>query len=186
MGLDLRAALRSIARSPGFFLSAALTLALGLGAVVTSFGLLAGALGSSIGSGDAEPVVLYLTEQAGGRRQQMRWPYAGVQYLRGAAQSYQRIATYTIGAQNLSGTRESARVEIEFVSPEYFDVVEMRPLLGRVPLSDQKEKETPGSPAEIVLSHAMWQRLFGGSADALGQTVILSREPLTIVGVMPD
>ena len=42
MGLDLRAALRSIARSPGFFLSAALTLALGLGAVVTSFGLLAG------------------------------------------------------------------------------------------------------------------------------------------------
>jgi predicted permease len=184
MGLDVRAALRSIARSPGFFLSAALTLALGLGAVVTSFGLLAGALGSSIGSGDAEPVVLYLTEQAGGRQQQMRWPYAGVQYLRGAAQSYQRIATYTIGEQNLSGTRESARVTIEFVSPEYFDVVAMQPLLGRVPLSGSTE--TPGSPAEIVLGHAIWQRLFAGDASALGQSVILSREPLTIVGVMPE
>jgi putative ABC transport system permease protein len=184
MGLDLRAAVRSIARSPGFFLSAALTLALGLGAVVTSFGLLAGALGSSIGNGNAEPVVLYLTEQTGGRFQQMRWPYAGVEYLRGAAQSYQRIASYTIGEQNLSGTRESARVNIEFVSPEYFDVIAAAPLLGRVPLSGSSE--TPGSPAEIVLGHAMWQRLFGGDRSALGQSVVLSREPLTIVGVMPE
>ena len=128
--------------------------------------------------------MLYLTEQAGGRLQQMRWPYAGVEYLRGAAQSYQRIATYTIGEQNLSGTRESARVNIEFVSPEYFDVIAAQPLLGRVPLSGSTE--TPGSPAEIVLGHAMWQRLFGGDASALGQSVILSREPLTIVGVMPE
>ena len=114
----------------------------------------------------------------------MRWPYAGVQYLRSAAQSYQHLATYTIGAQNLTGADESARVDIEFVSPEYFDVVATAPVLGRTPLSSPTE--TPGSPAEIVLGHGMWQRLFGGSASALGQTIILSREPLTIVGVMPE
>jgi predicted permease len=184
MGLDFRAALRSISRSPGFFLSAALTLALGLGAVVTSFGLLAGALGDPVARGDGEPVILYLTEQAGGRQQQMRWPYAGVRQLRGAAQSYLHIATYTIGEQNLTGSGESARVDIEFVSPEYFDVVAAQPALGRAPMRDTAEK--PGSPAEIVLGHAMWQRLFGGSAAALGQTITLSREPLTIVGVMPE
>ena len=184
MRLDLRAALRSIARSPGFFLGAVLTLGLGLGAVVTSFGLLAGALGDTGGASTGDPVVLYLTEQAGGRQQRMRWPYAGIQYLRGAAQSYEHIASYTIGAQNLTGANESARLEIEFVSPEYFDVIAASPMLGRVPSADPAE--TPGSPAEIVLGHAMWQRLFGGDASALGQTVVLSREPLTIVGVMPD
>ena len=184
VGLDLRAALRSMSRSPGFFLGAVLTLGLGLGAVVTSFGLLAGALGDSGVAVAGDPVVLYLTEHAGGRQQQMRWPYAGVQYLRTVARSYQHIATYTIGAQNLSGAGQSARVDIEFVSPEYFDVIATPPRLGRVPLSDPTE--TAGRPAEIVLGHAMWQNLFGGSASALGRTVILSRELLTIVGVMPD
>lgn len=184
MGLDLRAAFRSIARSPGFFLSAVLTLALGLGAVVTSFGLLAGALGDSGAGADADPVVLYLTEQAGGRQQRMRWPYAGVQHLRSAARSYEHIATYTIGAQNVSGAGEAARVDIEFVSSEYFDVIATQPILGRIPLSGPAE--TPGSPAEVVLGHALWQRLFAGSSSALGQTLIVSREPLTIVGVMPE
>jgi putative ABC transport system permease protein len=183
MSLDLRAALRSIARSPGFLVSAVLTLALGLGAVVTSFGLLAGALGGPIGAGD-EPLVLYLTEQADGREQRMRWPYAAVQHFRSAAQSYQHIATYTIGSQNLSGNGQSSRAEIEFVSPGYFDVTATQPMLGRVPLAEQTE--TPGSPAEIVLGHALWQRAFGGDASALGRTLIVSRETLTIVGVMPE
>ena len=184
MRLDFRAAFRSITRTPGFFLSAVLTLGLGLGAVVTSFGLLAGALGASGAASAGDPVVLYLTEYSAGRRQQMRWPYAGVQYLRSAAQSYQHLATYSIGAQNLSGADQSARVDIEFVSPEYFNVVATAPVLGRTPLSSPTE--TPGSPAEIVLGHGIWQRLFGGSAAAVGQTIILSREPLTIVGVMPE
>jgi predicted permease len=181
MSLDIRAALRSIARSPGFFLGAVLTLALGLGAVVTSFGLLAGALGG--GNGDAaEPVVLYLTEQAGGRQQRMRWPYAGVERFRAAASSYAHIATYTIGAQNVSGAGQSARLDIEFVSPEYYDVVATPPLLGRRPLP----RDTSSAPTEIVLGHALWQRAFAGSTSALGQTIIVSREPLTIVGVMPE
>ncbi len=130
MRLDFRAAFRSITRTPGFFLSAVLTLGLGLGAVVTSFGLLAGALGASGAASAGDPVVLYLTEYSAGRRQQMRWPYAGVQYLRSAAQSYQHLATYSIGAQNLSGADQSARVDIEFVSPEYFNVVATAPVLG--------------------------------------------------------
>jgi putative ABC transport system permease protein len=183
MGLDLRAALRSIARSPGFFFSAALTLALGLGAVVTSFGLLAGALGSSW-PGDAEPVILYLTETAGGSQQQMRWPYAGIEHLRQAAKSYEHIASYTIGSQNLSGAEDSARLDFEFVSPEYFDVTGTKPLLGRVPISGPTE--TPGTPAEIVLGHGLWLRLFAGDRSALGRTVVVSREPLTVVGVMPE
>jgi putative ABC transport system permease protein len=174
--LDLRAALRSMTRSPGFFLGAVLTLGLGLGAVTTAFGLLAGALGDSGLGSSADPVVLYLTERVNGREQRMRWPYAGVRHLRETSQSFDRIATYTIGTLNLTGTGESARIDIEFVSPEYFDVTGVRPVVGRA----------AGAEAEIVIGHALWQRSFGGMPSALGQTLSLAREPLTIVGVMPE
>jgi hypothetical protein len=184
MLLDLRAAVRSIARSPGFFLGAVLTLALGLGAVVTSFALLAGALGASGVGHAAGPVVLYLTEQAGGREQRMRWPYAGVQHFRNAAKSYSHIATYTVAEQNLLVAGESARIDIELISPEYFDVIAVQPALGRGPISGPTE--APGVPAEVVLGHALWQRAFAGATTVLGQTITLSREPLTIVGVMPE
>jgi len=183
MRLDFRAALRSIARSPGSFLGAVLTLGLGLGTVTTAFGLLAGALGGSVG-GSPHPVVLYLTERVDGREQRMRWPYAGVQELRAQAQSFDRIATYTIGAQNLIGARESTRVEVEFVSPAYFDVIGVRPIAGRAP--PMMPKEEPGSPTEIVIGYALWQRAFGGEPSAIGQSLTLSREPLTVVGVMPE
>ncbi len=174
--LDLRAALRSMSRSPGFFLGAVLTLGLGLGAVTTAFGLLAGALGDSGLGSSVDPVVLSLTERVNGREQRMRWPYASVRHLRENAQSFDRIATYTIGTLNLTGTAESARIDIELVSPEYFDVTGVRPVVGRV----------AGADAEIVIGHALWQKSFGGTASALGQTLSLSREPLTIVGVMPE
>lgn len=174
--LDFRAALRSLARSPGFFLGAVLTLGLGLGAVTTAFGLLAGALGESRLASSADPVVLYLTERANGREQRMRWPFAGTRNLRETAQSFERIATYTTGTLNLTGTGESARIDIEFVSPEYFDVTQVHPIVGRA----------AGAQAEIVIGHALWQRSFGGTPSVLGQTLSLSREPLTIVGVMPE
>ena len=174
--LDLRAALRSLGRSPGFFIGAVLTLGLGLGAVTTAFGLLAGALGESGIGRSAEPVVLYLTERANGRDQRMRWPYAAVEQLRQSAQSFARIATYTTGTLNLTGAGESARVDVEFVSPDYFAVTGVEPVVGRA----------ANAPAEVAISHALWQRVFGATPSVLGQTLNLSREPVTIVGVMPE
>ena len=149
--LDLRAALRSMSRSPGFFLGAVLTLGLGLGAVTTAFGLLAGALGDSGLGSSVDPVVLSLTERANGREQRMRWPYAGVRHLRENAQSFARIATYTIGTLNLTGTRESARSMSSSSRPN----TSMSPASWPCSLSGR----AAGSAAEIVIGHALWQRL---------------------------
>ena len=179
---ELRAAFRSITRSPGFFLGAVLTLGLGLGAVTTAFGLLAGALRDTTLGSSANPVVLYLTEHANGRDIQTRWPYAAVRQFRESAQTFDRIASYTTGTLNLTGTEQTSRIDVEFVSAAYFDVTATRPVLGRTPVAT----EVPGSPAEVVIGHALWHRAFGGAATVLGQTLRLSREPLTIVGVMPE
>jgi putative ABC transport system permease protein len=184
MLLDLRAAFRSIARTPGFFIGAALTLALGLGAVTTAFGLLAGALGQAGAGSTDDRVVLYLTERVNGRDSRARWPYAGIRELRSSATSFANIASYTTGTLNLTGTGESARVEVEFVSPAYFAIVDASPRIGRTTAAT--EQDVAGGPAEIVIGYALWQRLFAGSPSAIGQTLRLAREPLTVVGVMPE
>jgi putative ABC transport system permease protein len=184
MLLDLRSALRAVSRTPGFFLGAVLTLALGLGAVTTAFGLLAGALGDSGSQSGDDRVVLYLTERVNGRDIRARWPYAGVRELRGNATSFQTIASYTTGTLNLTGLGESSRIDVEFVSPAYFEIVGIAPQLGRTTTSTPDE--IPGVPAEVVIGFSLWQRAFGGSPSVLGQTLRLAREPVTIVGVMPS
>ena len=183
MLLDLRAALRSLGRTPGFLIGAVLTLGLALGCVTTAFGLLAGALGSS-SSGGKDLFVMYLTETVDGRAQRMRWPYAAVRQLRGAATSFESVATYTTATVNLTGAEQASRIDIELVSPAYFATVGVRPTLGRPPAASSTEQ--PDQPAEIVIGHDLWQRQFNGSAAVLGQTVKLSREPLIIVGVAPE
>ena len=182
MLLDLRAALRSLGRTPGFLIGAVLTLGLALGCVTTAFGLLAGALGADGAADDL--FVLYLTETVDGRAQRMRWPYAAVRQFRGAATSFDSVATYTTATVNLTGTDQASRIDIELVSPAYFAVVGVRPTLGRPPVA--LGDEHPGVPAEIVIGHDLWQRQFNGSPAVLGRTVKLSREPLIIVGVAPE
>lgn len=68
------------------------------------------------------------------------------------------------------------------VEPEYFRVLRMPPLLGRVLGT---EDNRPGAAHVAVLSHAFWKRRFGGEAAVLGRAVVLSDVPTTIVGVMP-
>lgn len=184
MRTDLRVAFRALSRSPGFFLGAVLTLGLSLGAVTTAFGLLAGALGEVGTRGPGEPFVLYLTERVDGREVRTRWPYEAVRRFRTSSQSFDRIATYTTAAVNVTGTEPSSRVDVELVSSGYFDVTGMVPMLGRVPVGTAAEE--PGVPAEIVIGHALWQGAFGGDPSVIGRTVTLAREPLTIVGVMPE
>jgi putative ABC transport system permease protein len=184
VGTDLRVAFRAMSRSPGFFLGAVLTLGLSLGAVATAFALLAGALGEAGGRGSGEPLVLYLTERVDGRELRTRWPYEAVRRFRASSESFDRIATYTTAAANVTGSEPSSRVDIELVSSDYFDVTGTVPVLGRTPLAAPVEEA--GQPAEIAIGHALWQRAFGGAPSVIGRTLTLAREPLTVVGVMPE
>ena len=183
MLLDLRAAVRSIARSPWYFAGAVLTLGLALGVVTTAFGLLAGAV-SDTGSSPEGRAILYQTEVVNGRESRARWPYAAVGLLREQARTFAAIATYTTGAVNLGAGADGARLDVEFVSPEYFDVTDAAPVAGRT--FARAAQESAGEPAEVVIGFALWQRSFAGSPTAIGQTLRISRIPLTIVGVMPE
>ena len=175
--LDFRAAFRALRKTPAFTIGAILTLAVALGLVTTTFGLLAGAL-----SGDtagANRVVVYLTENDQGRTFRMRWPYPAVEILRSDARSFARLATYTGLRLNADAGQDASRLEGEFVSPDYFEIVGVAPALGRLPAYDT------ASPPEAVISDGYWRRVFGGAPSVIGREIRITRMPITIVGVMP-
>jgi putative ABC transport system permease protein len=175
--LDLKAAFRSLRRSPAFTVGAILTLAVALGLVATAVGLLAGAL-TGHNSGE-DRVVVYLTENDAGRTFRMRWPHPGVEVLRTGAQSFQRIATYTSARLNADAGSEAIRIDAELVSPDYFDIVGIAPALGRVPARGARS-------TEALISEGFWRRVYGASPAAIGREIRITRLPITIVGVMPN
>jgi putative ABC transport system permease protein len=183
MLLDLRVAVRALARSPAFATGAVLTLALALGLVTTAVGLLFGAVGGAGPSSATEPLVLQLIEWADGREQRMRWPYAAVEIMRAQARSFDRVATYTTATVNFSGGAEGERLDIELVSPHYFEILGVDPSIGRR-FSAMANDRAPG-PDEVLISDAFWRRSFGAARDVVGRTVRLSQRPATIVGVLP-
>jgi predicted permease len=178
--LDLKAALRALRRSPAFTLGTVLTLAVALGLVTTALGLLVGAI--SGGTKDPDRVVLYLTETSEGRQFRMRWPYPAVEVLRAGTRSFARLATYTQARLNADTGGETTRIDAEFVSPDYFDIVGITPALGRIPARPSRGGD---AAPEVVISDGAWRRFFGASSAILGRELRVTRTPLTIVGVMP-
>src|SRR5262249_43257003 len=98
------------------------------------------------------------------------------------ATSYSSLAAFRETPFNLTANDLPRRINGTVVTPDFFDVMGVKPLLGRTltPALD-----SPGGSATIVISFSLWQRLFAGDADVLGRTIQIDGEPRTVVGVMP-
>jgi putative ABC transport system permease protein len=173
--LDFKAALRALRRSPAFTVGAVLTLAIALGVLTTALGLLSGAVSGK--STEPGRVVLYLTENVDGRQFRMRWPYPAIEILRSSASSFRQIASYTTSRVNATIGGNPIRLDVDFVSEAYFDILSTAPVLGRLPAPNAME---------AAISHAAWQRLFGGSPTVAGREFLIARRPIIITGVMPE
>jgi putative ABC transport system permease protein len=184
MMLDLRAAVRALAKAPAFGAAVVLTLAVALGLVTTAVSLLVGSVSANgLGAGQ-DAVVLYMTERVDGRDVRMRWPYAAIVLARTRSTSFDQIASYTTATVNLSGAgSDSERVDIELASPEYLEILGVAPALGR-PYAAAPDERIPG-PDEILLSDRLWRLRFAATPDVIGRTVRVSGRPVTVVGVLP-
>jgi predicted permease len=181
---DLRFGLRSLRRAPGLAALIVLTLGLGIGANTAIFSLMDQVLLRMLPV--REPQELVLLDGPGpysGRTENemvfsvpmYRGLYAGSgQVLSGMFARYQQTATFVVGER-------SERVEAELVSGDYFNVLGVGPALGRALGHD--DDRLPGGHPHVVLSHAFWQRRFGGSAAVLNTAVRVNGHPMTIVGV---
>jgi predicted permease len=178
---DLRYAVRMLARSPGFTAAAVLSLALGIGANTAIFSLVNAALFAPLPVREPERLVRVYTSDS-------RNPgYSGTSfpnfrdYEEQAKGSLESLAAYDWVPLSLSNGSSPELVFGQIVTANYFDVVGVRPVLGRgfAPVEDTRPDPV------AILSDGLWKRRFGGDPGIVGRNVDMNGRSFTIVGVAP-
>jgi predicted permease len=179
---DVRYSLRLIAKAPGFAAIAILTLALGIGANTTIFSWINAALLNPVPGLASPSDVVSLTLSKPGENP-FPFTYPDVEAIRDGQQSFAGIAACGFATTSLTGKGKPERVWGMVASANYFDVLGVRPILGRGFLPAEDEK--PGDAPVAVISYRLWQTHFGANPSILGQTIEINKHPFTIVGVTP-
>jgi predicted permease len=178
---DVRYSLRMIAKAPGFAAIAILTLALGIGANTTIFSWINSALLNPV-PGISNPNEL-VSLALGTHDEPFAFTYPDVEAIRDGQQSFTGIGACWFAQISLTGNGKPQRAWGMVTTANYFDVLGVRPILGRGFLP--AEDETPGGAPVAVISYRLWQTHFGANPDIVGQIVDLNQHPYTIVGVTP-
>src|SRR5262245_2547751 len=179
---DLRFALRTLFRSPGFTATAALTLALGIGVTSLMFSVVNAVLLRPLPYAHPERLVLAFNVSAQSGANDLRATALDFDDWRARAKSFEAMAGHIGTGFTLTGQGEPELVLGQQVTAEFFRVLGVQPALGRTFAPDEF---TPGHEAIVVLSHRLWKRRFGGDPSAVGRQTIVNGRPFTIAGVMP-
>ena len=178
---DVRHAMRSLARVPGFTLIAILTLALGIGANTAIFSVINGVILRPLPFPKADQLV-FITSQFPGLGFDQFWVDAA-EFLefRERNQSFQNVGAYTTGAVNVGTDASPQRVASASVSAGFFETMKADPVAGR---TFTPEETLPNSPLVAILSYELWQTAFAGH-PVVGKQLQIDGVPRTVVGVMP-
>ncbi|MGH9859054.1 MAG: ABC transporter permease [Candidatus Acidiferrales bacterium] len=177
---DLRYTVRTLARTPGFTLTAIVVTALGIGATTAAFSITDHVLIRPLPFADSDRLVRLWENVPGYTRMELSPP--NYRDWKEMSTSFEAMGAYTERAANLVGEGEPRRVQLVFVTSEVFPVLGVRPFAGRY---FTPEDDHDGAPGTIVLSYGFWQSQFGGDLAVLGRTVHLDGFPHVVIGVMP-
>jgi putative ABC transport system permease protein len=178
---DLRYGVRMLARAPAFATVAVATLALGIGANTAIFSVVNALLIRPLPYPASDHLVMVWQDMSARGGPATEWATPG-NFADWKSSGLFSGTTAIQGWQpTLTGAGEPEPLTGEQVTFEYFDVLGVPPVLGR---SFRPEEDVPNAPRVAVISHALWQRRFGGDPAALGRIVTLGGEPHEIIGVM--
>src|SRR5271157_1198178 len=180
---DLKYGLRMLAKNPGFTAIVVLTLALGIAANSTIFSWINSTLLNPIpGVSHTSDLV---TVMRGERSEHPTPPFSYLDYvdLRDHAQSFSGLIAYHDDFMSLTGADKPERIYGALTTANYFDVLGVRPILGRGFLAAEEQRRGGGSVA--VISEAMWRARFGSDRSIIGKAIQINRYLYTIVGVAP-
>jgi predicted permease len=177
---DLRFALRQMRRSPGFALTAVLILALGIAANVIVFGVLQALILRPIDVPHADRVMTLAHKV----QTYPFFSYPEVRDVRDGNSVFSAVAAYMIQNFGLEANGVTRPVWGCEVSGQYFEVVGIKPFLGR--LLQRADDDHPGASQVAVLSWSAWKSDFGADPNVVGKTVRIDKHPYTIVGVTPE
>jgi putative ABC transport system permease protein len=179
---DLRHALRTLRRSPGFAAAAVATLALGIGANTAIFSVVHAVLLKPLGFTHPERLVTLEERDRDGSADNVGYPT----YLdwRSRAKSFEEIAVASYWSPTLGadGESEAEKLEGMRVTAGFFRMLGVTPALGRDFLS---EEDRPNANRVVLLSHGLWKRRFGADPAIAGRTVRISDRSYLVAGVLP-
>ena len=198
---DVRYTLRGMRLSPGFTAVAVISLALGIGANTAIFSFLDAIIVRWLPVQNPESLVtlnwhtkdrptgahrgqfVYIPDSKGGFAGPT-FPFAALELLADNT-VFSNVFAYSnwgVGSVNLIAKVQPELVNGQYVSGEFFSSLGVRPAAGR--LIDASDDRTSAPPIAII-SFALWQRRFGGSTDAISQSIVIENVPFTIAGVTP-
>src|SRR3954470_20422821 len=175
---DLKYALRTLIRSPAFTAVAVLTLALGIGASTAIFSVLDAVLLRPLPYPNQERIVELreLDEKGHG----MSFAEPNFNDLAARQHSFEALAKYSAFPDAIVGGSEPVRANVCAVSPDFFPVLGVTPVVGRVLTEDAASKEA------VVVSYSFWKRFLGARTDLDGMSLRSGNHSFTVIGVLPS
>ncbi|HTF37584.1 MAG TPA: ABC transporter permease [Blastocatellia bacterium] len=179
---DVRYGARILFRNPGFTLVAVLTLGLGIGANTAIFSVIYGVLMRPLPYKDGNQLVIVQQQAPLAHVLNVPFSVKEVQDYREQNQTLDGVVEHHSMSFTLLGGQEPQRVQTGVVSANFFDVLGVKPLLGRTFVAADDEH---GSDAVIVLSYQYWRQSHGGDPGIVGRTFQMNNRPHTVIGVLP-
>jgi putative ABC transport system permease protein len=184
LGQDLRYAARTLRKSPGFTVVAALTLALGIGANAAIFSVVNAVILRPLPYKEPSRLVMLIGNVKRAQVERRGTSFADYFDWRSQSRSFENMSLVTTNTQTLTGVDEPERVNAEHVAQAYFGMLGVHPAHGRVFLPE--EDTVPQRNPVAILSDGLWTRRFGGDPAIVGRTILLTGRAHTVVGVMPQ
>ena len=179
---DLRYAVRTLLKHPGFTGAAVFTIALGIGATTAIFSVVNALILSPPPLHDPDRVVAIWRSPIE-KRTEGFLSYLDLQDWRARNHSFEEIAGYKPYAFDLTTNDEVERVSGMRVTANFFPLLKVAPARGR---NFDEAEEKPGSNRVAIIGHDLWQSAFGGTEDTLNRQIILDGKPHTIIGILPE
>ncbi|MGQ0648627.1 MAG: ABC transporter permease [Gemmatimonadaceae bacterium] len=178
---NLRYALRSLFRAPGFTIAVVLTLGLGIGANTAIFSVVRGVLLKPLPHRDGDRLVYLRHSINGPGGESINFSVPEILDFRDGAKTLRGIAEYSGMIYTLQGEQDAVRITVGLVTGNYFDVMGLSPVIGRL-LNDSDDGTSV--PPVMVLTHEYWMKRFGGDPAIIGKQVRVDGRAVEVVGVV--
>lgn len=179
---DVRYGVRSLLKRPGFTVVAMITLALGIGANTAIFSTVNALLLKPLPFPDQDSVVALWEKNPSRGVERNECSIANYLDWKAQSQSFENLGLYSWWSTNLTGGETPERVQGFQVTANFFDIVGIKPMLGRGFLTEENQ---PGKDSVTILSYSLWQRRFGADPNIVNRVVATNGIQRTVIGVMP-
>ena len=181
---DVRYGARVLRQSPGFAITAIITLALGIGATTSIFSVCDSLLWRPVPLPAMDRLVMVVRHLPESANDWGGVSAADAEDIRRSATSFESVAQFDDGLANLAGSGgEPERVLQGLVSANFFDVMGVHPERGR---AFEPGEDQPGNDHVVILSYKLWQRRFGGDPNIVGGSIRIDDQDYRVAGIMPN